>query len=92
MARPKKSKPTSPNFDAQRKDVVVERTKLENQLQKAQEKLRTFDRQKDADKYSEALQPVNDLKQRIGRISQEHVELARMVSAMKGGKNHIPPA
>ena len=88
MARPKA---TAPNFDAQLKEVVAERTKLENQLMKAQDKLRVLDRQQDADKYTELLQPVNELKQRIASIGQQHIELARMVSAMKGGTNHNPP-
>jgi hypothetical protein len=33
---------------------------------------------------------VNDLKQRIAAISQQQIELARMVAAMKGGTNHMP--
>lgn len=85
------AKGTAPNFEQQLADVVKERTKLENDLVKKQEKLRGIDRQAQPDKYAEALAPVQEAKAKIGAISQEHVELARMVSAMKGGKNFSPP-
>lgn len=87
MARPKAK---TPNFDAQLKEVVSERTKIENQLHKAQDKLRGTDRQQEAEKYAELLAPVNDLKQRLASITQQHAELARMVATMKGGTNHAP--
>jgi hypothetical protein len=35
---------------------------------------------------------VNELKAEIGRISNEHAELARAVSLVSGGTNHAPPA
>jgi hypothetical protein len=76
------------DFEAKLKAVVAKRTKAEEELAKLQEKLRGIDRS-DA-KYAQALAPVNEKKAEIGKISQEHVELARMVATLKGGTNHSP--
>jgi predicted nucleic acid-binding Zn-ribbon protein len=83
-------KSTTADIEARLKDVVTLRGKLEKQLEAAQDKLRQLDRQRDADKYAQALGPVNQLKQEIGQISNEHAELARVVSMLKGGQNHSP--
>lgn len=83
---------TAADIEAKLKDVVTQRGKLEKQLEAAQDKLRQLDRQRDADKYAEALGPVNDLKRQIGVISGEHAQLAQVVSILKGGTNHsVPP-
>jgi len=81
----------APNFEQRLAEVVKERQRLENDLAKKQEKLRGINRQANPVAYAEALAPVQEAKQRIGDISQEHAELARMVSAMKGGQNFSPP-
>ncbi len=81
----------APDFEGDLKAVVAERSKLEDQLQTAQAKLREIDRGKETDKYNELLAPVNALKQQIGDISQRHIMLANMVSQMKGGRNFVPP-
>jgi hypothetical protein len=79
------------DFEKKLADVVKERQRLEGSLMKEQEKLRKIDRQAEPQKYADALGPVNEAKAKIGAISQEHVELARMVSVMKGGQNFQPP-
>jgi hypothetical protein len=70
--------------------VVAEREKAERALAKAQDKLRGIDRQDAA--YANEAAKVNDLKAEIGRISNDHAELARAVSLVSGGTNHTPPA
>jgi hypothetical protein len=70
--------------------VVAEREKAERALAKAQEKLRGIDRQDPS--YPAEAAKVNELKAEIGRISYDHVEIARAVSLVSGGTNHTPPA
>jgi septation ring formation regulator EzrA len=86
-----KSSNTTADIEAKLKDVVTRRGKLERELEKAQEKLRQFSRTQDGDKYTQALAPVNDLKQQINVISGEHAQLAQVVSMLKGGQNHSAP-
>jgi len=83
----------APDFEAELKAVVAERTKLEDQLEKAQAKLRgaEIDRGADPEAYNQLLAPVNDLRQQIGDISQRHIQLANMVTQMRGGRTFGPP-
>lgn len=73
-------------------EVVGRRTKMETQLEKEQAALRKLDRQRDADAYRDQAAKVNATKAEIGRISAEHVELARAVALASGGTNHAPAA
>lgn len=79
----------SVDLSARLKAVVAERTKLEADLAKMQDKLRGIDRQ-DADAYAGQLAKVNAAKAEIGRVSADHAELARAVSLISGGTNHAP--
>jgi hypothetical protein len=83
----------APDFEGELKAVVAERTKLETDLEKAQAKLRAagIDRGAEPEAYNQLLAPVNDLKQRIGDISQRHIQLANMVAQMKGARTFVPP-
>ncbi len=71
------------------KAVVSERHKAEAEYEKRQEKLRKLER--GTAEYDSQLAKVNESRDEIGRIGDEHAELARAYSLAQGGTNHAPP-
>jgi hypothetical protein len=93
------TKATVPDHIEKRlKAVVSERTQLEKELQKEQDKLRKLAGQPEFSASMEQtpratqVAKVNKLKADIGRVSLEHAELARTRTLILGGTNYtLPP-
>lgn len=77
------------DIGARLKTIVAERHKAEQNHEKLQEKLRGLER--GTPQYDAQLAKVNESRDEIGRISDEHAELARANSLAQGGTNHAPP-
>lgn len=75
--------------------ALKDRKALEDELQGHQEKLRKLGRtQEERAAHPEGVEHlarVNDVKNRLRDVAQEHVELARMRARILGGKNYAPP-